>query len=157
MAHHFVSVISTPFTFDLGSCISNLNKSTPIGYPSCHLWSFRWFIWSWWISQWLVTWVLCFQVSLCVVLCVQWNSSQCWPFLKYSWPIMSAFLASIYNVGSRSATKLYHPIDLIFVLDDVGCINSLILMCLLLSTPHHHVGNGSRNPSEYLGSCSHQW
>ena len=52
-------------------------------------------------------------------------------------------------------SQIYQIISTYFVSVDVGCINSLLLMDLLLSMPNHHLGNGSRNPSEYLISCSH--
>ena len=67
---------------------------------------------------------------------------------------MSAFLVLVYNVGSHNSTKLYQPIDLNFMSVDMGCINSLLLLDLFLSTSNHPLENGSRKPSEYLGSCS---
>ena len=122
LTRHIISTISTPFTCDLGSCTSNLNISPPIGYPSCHLWRIFWFIWSWRISQWLVTRVLCCQVSIL-------RRVMCSREFKPVSTVPQIFLTNHVGLPCVSIqcwisqlSKLYQPIDLIFVSVYVGSL-----------------------------------
>ena len=149
--HNFVSIVSTPFTFSLGSCTSNLSRYPPISYPSCHLWSFRKFIWIWWISQWLVTWLLCFQVSILHhVMCSREVKPMspiphipdqlCRPslchWISQLYQIISAYWSHFHV--SWCGMHQYPPSDRSI---PINAKSSSI--------------NGSRNPNEYLGSCNH--
>ena len=72
---------------------------------------------------------------------------------------MSAFLVSVYNVGSHISTKLYQPIDHSFMSVDVECINYLLLMYLFLSTPNHHLGTpvSTLDLAVISGRIPHKW
>ena len=60
-----------------------------------------------------------------------------------------------YTMLDLAALPNYISLLIFFLLVDVGCINVPLLTDPFLLTPNHHIGNGSRNPSEYIGSCSH--